>query len=136
MFTTQTSEPYQRWLANWPALTGVDAGENADPDKDGLPNLLELALGTSPLSANLNPLTPSLTAAGWQVEAALDFDALEAPGAATPLEPVWQTSRNLTDWQPGPPAVNVSRTGRLTLQRLTLSRDDPPFARLMLRRAR
>lgn len=136
VFTTPPAEPYQRWLAAWPALTGGNTAETADPDRDGLPNILELALGTSPVAANTSPLTPAPTPTGWQVEAALDLDALEAPGASTPLELIWQTSRDLTNWQPAPPATITGRNGRLSLLRIILTRDDPPFARLMVRRTR
>lgn len=41
--------PYEIWLKRYPALVGSDADRGADPDHDGLPNLLELALGTDPL---------------------------------------------------------------------------------------
>jgi hypothetical protein len=137
VFTTAPAEPFQRWLAAWPALTGGDATETGDPDRDGLPNLMELALGTSPVMPNSrSPLTPAALPTGWHVEAALDMDAIEAPGASTPLEVIWQTSRNLTDWQPGPPATVAGRDGGLILQRITLTRDDPPFVRLMVRKAR
>jgi len=137
LFTTPPPEPFQRWLINWPTLTGPSATESADPDRDGLPNLIELALGTSPVTPNSHTtLVPSATPTGWQIEAALDLDALEAPGASTPLEMAWQTTRTLAQWQPGPPAAIVGRKGRLSVVRLTFTRDDPPFARLLIRRPR
>ena len=37
------------------------SGDAANPDGDGLPNLLEYALGLSPKSADGNPLTPTVT---------------------------------------------------------------------------
>jgi hypothetical protein len=44
--------PYQTWLAGYPSLTGAQALRTADPDGDGLPNLVELALGINPTLAN------------------------------------------------------------------------------------
>jgi len=41
--------PYDVWRRRYPALQGADAARTADPDQDGLPNLLELAVGTHPL---------------------------------------------------------------------------------------
>ena len=134
--TSQPLDPYPRWLAGFPSLTGTAALETSDPDGDGLPNLAELALGTSPIAANSRAsLTPTATPTGWQVEALLDHDALESTGEGTPLEVFWQTSRNLQTWQPAS-AAYIRREGRLSLERLTLTRDDPPFVRLLIRRAR
>lgn len=134
--TTPPLDPYPRWLASYPTLAGIDALETSDPDKDGLPNLAELALGTSPIAPNSRrSLTPRATTTGWEVETLLDRDALESIGHGTPLEVLWQTSRDLQAWQPA--AANyISREGALSLERLTLSRDDPPFVRLLIRRAR
>ncbi len=135
--TTTPVEPYPRWIAGFPSLAGADALETADPDRDGLSNLVELALGTSPATANSRSrLTPSATATGWQVEAGLDRDALESIGDGTPLEVQWQTSRDLATWQPAPAAAFIRREGRLSVERLALTRDDPPFVRLLVRRAR
>jgi hypothetical protein len=134
--TTTPPDPYPRWLAGYPTLTGPSALENADPDNDGQPNLLELALGTSPIAANSRGgLTLATTASGWQVEAALDRDALDSGGEGTPLDVIWQSSRDLITWQSAP-ATFIRRQGVLSLERLTLTRDDPPFVRLLVRRAR
>jgi hypothetical protein len=134
--TTTPPDPYPRWLAGFPTLIGPTALENADPDNDGQPNLLELALGTSPIAANSRGgLTLATTASGWQVEAALDRDALDSGGEGTPLEVIWQSSRDLVTWQAAP-ATFIRRQGALSLERLTLTRDDPPFVRLLVRRAR
>lgn len=134
--TSPPPDPYPRWIANFPTLTGSAALETADPDGDGLPNLTELALGTSPVSAaSRRSLTPRATATGWEVDALIDRDALESIGEGTPLELLWQTSSNLQHWQPAN-AAYIRREGALTLERLTLTRDDPPFVRLLIRRAR
>jgi len=44
--------PYQTWLAGYPSLTGLQAARTADPDGDGLPNLVELAPGPNPTVRN------------------------------------------------------------------------------------
>jgi hypothetical protein len=133
---TPPLDPYSRWLAAYPTLTGPDALENADPDHDGLPNLLELALGTSPIAPDSRGgLTPTVTATGWQVEAALDRDALAYGGEGTPLEVIWQTSQDLKNWQAAS-ATYIRRQGALSIERLTLTRDHPSFVRLLVRRAR
>jgi len=134
--TSPPLDPWPRWLAGFPSLTGPAALETADPDNDGLTNLAELALGTSPLDPNSRrSLTASATPTGWQVDALLDRDALDSIGEGTPLEVIWQTSRDLITWQPSP-ATPIRRQGKLSLERLTLTKDDPPFVRLLIRRAR
>lgn len=40
-----------------PPLTAADAGPDGDPDHDGFNNLMELALGKNPLSADPSPIT-------------------------------------------------------------------------------
>lgn len=42
---------FEEWIAGYPQVTGADAGQLGDPDKDGIPNLIEYALeGCSPLA--------------------------------------------------------------------------------------
>ena len=134
--TTAPPDPYPRWLAAFPTLAGANALETADPDGDGLVNLAELALGTSPIApTSRRSLTPRATATGWEVETLLDRDALESIGEGTPLEVIWQSSRDLQTWQPAS-AAYIRRESALSLERLSLTRDDPPFVRLLIRRAR
>lgn len=53
-------------LATWqaaqfgPAAATASVANDADPDADGLPNLLEYALGTAPLIAGPSPASPAL----------------------------------------------------------------------------
>ncbi len=57
-FDVQVRETYTGWIASHPFANGLDAAPAADPDNDGLPNLLEFALGRDPLLAT--PSVPPL----------------------------------------------------------------------------
>jgi hypothetical protein len=131
-------EPYQRWLADWPALTGFAAAEAADPDGDGICNLAELAFGSNPLvtDAPASALRIVPAAGGMQVEARLDRDALESLTGGASLEVAWQLSSDLRSWQPGPPSQFVRRDGRFSVERLLLKPSDPPFTRIVVRKPR
>jgi hypothetical protein len=63
--------PVDAWrFANFTAGETSDpavGGDDADPDHDGLPNLLEYALGSSPKAADPNPLRLILTNSALQV---------------------------------------------------------------------
>lgn len=53
VITSQAPDtPYAIWLAKYPSLTGADALRAADPDGDGYPNLVELALGLDPTQSS------------------------------------------------------------------------------------
>jgi autotransporter-associated beta strand protein len=55
--TLTVTTPYQSWISTQhPALTGNDCQPIADPDGDGLVNLIEYALGLNPQIANPNPI--------------------------------------------------------------------------------
>ncbi len=134
---TAPADPYARWIASFPTLTGPAAAETADPDGDGVPNLVEMAFGTHPQQPSS---VPTLRAArdthGWTVEAALDRDAMEAATDGTPLDVRWELSTDLRTWRQGPPGEYVRREGRLAVERIALSPSDPPYARLRVRRLR
>ncbi len=63
-----TLTPYTLWqVANFPGgPTDANAGMSADPDHDGLDNLLEYALGTAPRTANSSSELVSTTDVGGQ----------------------------------------------------------------------
>jgi hypothetical protein len=55
--TIHDDTPYNAtWAGQFPAFKGVLAAPTADPDGDGIPNLLEFAFNGSPLSGNLEIL--------------------------------------------------------------------------------
>ncbi len=47
------------WLEGFPALSGPDADELADPDSDGMNNLIEYALGGIPTNSDAAAVAPS-----------------------------------------------------------------------------
>ena len=64
---TVTAPPgYATWSAGI-AWNGADSSPHADPDADGLSNLLEFALGGSPVSASSAPF-PSLQTSGLRLQ--------------------------------------------------------------------
>ncbi len=122
--------PFQCWLAQFPSLAGANALEIADPDKDGRPNLVELAFGTDPLRADAGFLQPSVTSTGWQIEALLDTAALDGCASGRPIQVQWETSPNLQSWTSGPAATFIRQEGPLTRYRLDRTILDPKFVRV------
>ncbi|MFM7181402.1 MAG: InlB B-repeat-containing protein [Verrucomicrobiales bacterium] len=52
-------DPYQVWVGTW-SLEGADAHPDADPEGDGLSNLLEFAFGSDPNKATPSPVMANL----------------------------------------------------------------------------
>ena len=89
------NSPYATWAAN-PAqglTAGVNDGLMDDPDHDGIPNLLEFALGGNPMAAS-RTILPALTHVGtaWSFE----YDRSDAAQAATTQ--VVEYGSDLTGW--------------------------------------
>jgi hypothetical protein len=56
MLSTASALTYSEWIAGYPSLTGASALATADPDGDGIPNLMEFALdGLDPTFGNTQP---------------------------------------------------------------------------------
>jgi hypothetical protein len=70
------------------------SGDLADPDGDGLPNLVEYALGTNPRLADPNPLAPQIA----QNRLTISFTRARA---ASDVTLVVEASDNLRDWHSG-----------------------------------
>jgi len=90
------SSPYAIWAAN-PAQglsAGVNDGLIDDPDRDGIPNLLEFVLGGNPMVAS-RTILPALTHIGtaWSFE--YDRSDLSLPPATTQ---VVEYGSDLTGW--------------------------------------
>ncbi len=88
--------PYGQWqMANWSSLTTSESSPEADPDVDGLPNLVEFHLiGTNPKSPDPMP-GPTLVRLGaedyWQMQ------LLRNPAATTGGVEI-QMSYDLNNW--------------------------------------
>ncbi|MFM8887105.1 MAG: MBG domain-containing protein, partial [Chthoniobacterales bacterium] len=72
---------FEQWMStNYPQLTGGDALAAADPDKDGIANLLEYYMGLSPVAANHNAISVAFT-----------------PGSPSSLSMSYRRSKNITN---------------------------------------
>jgi hypothetical protein len=71
---------FEQWMSNYPQLTGGDVLASADPDKDGIANLLEYYMGLSPVAANHNAISVSFT-----------------PGSPSSLSMSYRRSKNITN---------------------------------------
>lgn len=87
-------EPYTAWIASqaWPAPTSTTSAPTADPDFDGLANLLEYALGTSPLAPSPGPNIRITNIGGARL--ALDFSRVADPALTYAV----QASNDLVAW--------------------------------------
>lgn len=92
---TAPLSPVQSWRVTHfggPAATG-DAADLADPDFDGVPNLLEYSLGGDPRSASSNP-APALSIAGSPAALRLVFNRVADPALTYAV----QGSTDLVTW--------------------------------------
>jgi autotransporter-associated beta strand protein len=88
------SDPYATWLAaqSWPSPAA--SAPEADPDADGLRNLLEYALGTDPLAASASPVV-DITGSGPRF-LILGFSRIADPALIYTVE----ASPDLVTWGP------------------------------------
>ena len=64
-FVEASPTSFARWMSNHSTLTGSQTLAMADPDFDGLNNLMEYALGTPPNGANTAGMTAGLNSDGF-----------------------------------------------------------------------
>ncbi len=88
--------PRQSWRQTHFGTTANSgpAADDADPDGDGLPNLLEYALGGDPVSAASTPWPAVRVTNSGGERLALDFTRIADPALTYTVE----ASVNLTDW--------------------------------------
>ncbi|MFY8215066.1 MAG: hypothetical protein ACOVMP_00520 [Chthoniobacterales bacterium] len=127
---TASALTYGEWIAGYPSLTGATAEPTADPDGDGIPNLMEYALdGLDPtvMETTLHPNfpgrvyislrdeegdydtpTPQARSSSAVAAAASEHTLIrwKARAGTTDIRLVPQTNqRNLTDWGWGDSAI-------------------------------
>ena len=95
-----TIKPIQEWRRSYfdsPANAG-DGANTADPDADGIPNLMEYALGTNPLVANTQATTA--ISAPYPNMAGYNTNSMEfwCNGLNTDINYTIQTSTDLVTW--------------------------------------
>jgi hypothetical protein len=106
-FAEPPSAPYDNWLAAW-ELTGDDALPLADPDKDGIANLLEYGLaliGPAPAEARIYDRTSTALSRGERTPT--HRKRCRAACAACHRSPIRKRCRAIA-WQSAACAVNVS----------------------------
>jgi len=123
---------YNNWAASWfgtNVSNAAIAGMNADPDGDGVPNLLEFAVGGNPLVADAtNAALRALSFSSSQF--ALQYSLRNPPGGITTQ---FQSSGNFLNWSNVSPAsVNVVHVfpANSTYQALFPVQLEPQFFRL------
>lgn len=103
--------PFATWqLANFNATqlaNSTISGPHADPDNDGLGNMLECFMGRRPLIRDANPVTLGNVNVDGSDYLTLTFQ--RAPG--TGLSGVPEISENLIYWQSGDENVAIDATG-------------------------
>lgn len=86
--------PMNIWYRANPGI----GNENGDPDQDGLPNLVENALGLPPAAASPNPFAPVVTNGHFQI-------TLSKSKSATDVTLAVEWSPDLVNWFSGPAHV-------------------------------
>ncbi len=102
---TAAPDPYETWRST--QFSGTDlsddniSGRNADPDKDGIPNLLEYAIGSDPKVANnWNIAKISITDTHYIFQIPITETQLNGPITA-------EASYNLLNWSSGPGVADI-----------------------------
>ncbi len=94
------------------------SGDNADPENDGLPNLIKYALGLSPKTAYTNVFNPGVQGGYFTL-------TYPQATAAVDVTIALQYSTDLKNWQSGPAyfqqtgSVNLGGTNLVTMQAAT-----------------
>jgi autotransporter-associated beta strand protein len=120
------------WRQAWFGTTANagDAHDNADPDRDGMPNFLEFALGGNPIAGGPAPLTPGVT--NGQLH--LDYFRPTA-AAALSFSPEW-TDHLAAPWTTNGVTTTIlseDADGRRLRSSIPISPEGRRFMRLKIR---
>jgi autotransporter-associated beta strand protein len=117
-----TGSPYDTWASD--SVQGMAAGVNRgamdDPDKDGIPNVIEFVLGGAPMSSSQAPL-PTLTKSGNQ----LVFTYNRSKAAQNSISQIVEYGSDLIGWTqviiPATSANSVTITPGALSDRVTVT---------------
>lgn len=90
-YTAGATSPYTEWAASFPGFTDTDP--DADPDGDGIPNLVEFALGRNPTLAEDEALADLSVADG-----AFVFSFVRSREPVSQTIQTFEYGSDLTDW--------------------------------------
>ena len=95
------------------------SSENADPDGDGIPNLVEYAFGLEPTQSNSSPFQITIGHSSSVPQVAVSSERLAVLGD---IHFSWQESINLVEWTPITPEQETISAGRNpSMQRVDVS---------------
>jgi hypothetical protein len=104
LFTASVSTPFQNWALSFPALnTEAKRLPSADPENDGITNLMEFVLNGNPGVADSGSISPTLDAAGSNF--VFEFDRRDDAVADNTL--TFEYGENLAGWT----SVTIGATG-------------------------
>ena len=136
VLTAGTSMTYAAWTAAQSFPVPADALPNADPDKDGLDNLTEAALGLNPRSAaSAAAGTPSFVTTGSEQFLTLQFTRPAGVQRLTDITYHGERSTTLTGWTETGVVLEIGPVDAQGMETITV-RDTTPFtagARSLLR---
>ena len=121
------ADHYSLWSQriNWHGYTNTT--ESADPDRDGLPNVLEFALGG-------DPATPDISNRGPQIFMTNQVPAVQFPLGIDSLDHgiFLEFSTNLVDWQTLPRLRIHGEAGKMFRTNLPSAGHDRMFSRVVV----
>lgn len=105
------TDSYQSWTETENLSPGVNDAHDADPDHDGVQNLIEFILGGDPLQTNDSNLLPEVSIEGTDLKFTFIRHDRSEPGTLLLI----QSSAHLTDWTDIPVGSTGSTMGGATV---------------------
>jgi len=103
--TLSAGDAYSTWTASH-GLTGADAARDADPDHDGVKNVLEFLFGTEPNPANAGAASLASLPTVTEDATMLHFVYHRTSASVSSVTPVVQYSSTLGSWTAASDGVN------------------------------